>query len=46
MKGDLIMRKNIMVLLGLALVATQLAGCVVYERPYHHYYNRDYYYYP
>lgn len=37
------MRKNIMALLGLAFIATQLAGCVVYDRPYHHYYHGYYY---
>jgi hypothetical protein len=36
------MRKNILALLGLAVIATQLAGCVVYDRPYHPY---RYYYY-
>jgi hypothetical protein len=38
------MRKNIMALLGMALIATQLVGCVVYDRPYHRYYYHGYYY--
>ena len=38
------MRKNILALLGLAIFATQLGGCVVYERPYPYYHH--YYYYP
>jgi hypothetical protein len=42
MKGVPIMRKNILALLALAIVATQLGGCVVYDRPYHPYH---YYYY-
>jgi len=40
-----IMRKNILALFALAIVATQLGGCVVYDRPYHPYYHH-YYYYP
>ena len=36
------MRKNILTFLVLAVVSTQLAGCVVYDRPYHPYH---YYYY-
>jgi hypothetical protein len=38
------MRKNIIALLGLALIATQLAGCVVHERPYYRPYYHGYYY--
>jgi hypothetical protein len=38
------MRKNIMLLLGAALIATQLGGCVVYAHPYHPYYYHPYYY--
>jgi hypothetical protein len=36
------MSKTIMGLLAFALVATQLGGCVVYDRPYHpyHYWYR------
>jgi hypothetical protein len=37
------MRKNIMIFLGAALLATQLGGCVVYDRPYHPYYHGYYY---
>jgi hypothetical protein len=34
------MRKNLFALLGLVLIATQLSGCIVYDRPYHpHYYH-------
>jgi hypothetical protein len=40
MKGGSIMRKNILALFALAIIATQLGGCVVYDRPYHHYYYR------
>ena len=36
------MRKNILALFALDMVAIQLGGCVVYERPYHPYH---YYYY-
>jgi len=38
------MRKNILALFTLAIVATQLGGCVVYDRPYHPYYHHYYYY--
>jgi hypothetical protein len=44
MKGGLIMRKNIIGLIGLALIATSLGGCVVYDRPYHPYYYHGWYY--
>ncbi len=33
------MRKNILALFALAVVATQLGGCVVYGRPYGHPYH-------
>jgi hypothetical protein len=39
------MRRNILALFALAIVTTQLAGCVVYDRPYHPY-RHYYYYYP
>ena len=38
------MRKNILAALALIVVATQLGGCVVYDRPYHHYYHYYHYY--
>jgi hypothetical protein len=37
------MRRNILALLAVIMVATQLGGCVVYDRPYgyhHHYWYR------
>jgi hypothetical protein len=33
------MRKNILALLALIIVSSQLGGCVVYDRPYGHHYH-------
>jgi len=38
------MRRTFLLVISALLVATQLSGCVVYERPYPHYYYHGWYY--
>jgi hypothetical protein len=37
------MRKSFLALIGAVVIASQLSGCVVYDRPYHPYWGPHYY---